>query len=148
MKNKRIRQKALLEILSERVVRSQGELRTHLKARGFEVTQATLSRDIKQLGVVKTDRGYQVVENITRQPGPSPEDVLRKMVTSVQTSHFVVIVHTLSGCASPVAQTLDDLKIPGVLGTVAGDNTLICICTTQESARLCAQKLDAIVHFE
>jgi len=146
MKNKLLRQKALLEILKEKVVRSQAELQEQLKLRGFYVTQATLSRDIKQLGVAKTDKGYQVVDSITRQPAPAPEDVLRKMVSSVQVSHFIVIVHTLAGCASPVAQTLDDMQFPELLGTIAGDNTIMGVCSTEDSANLLAQKINSILH--
>jgi len=145
MKKKEARQKALLSVIRERRVRSQNELRRYLKEVGFDVTQATLSRDIKELGIVKTKRGYQVIESITSYSGPAVDDILKKMVVSVDTSHFVVVIRTVSGYATPVAYTLEKLGVSGFLGAVAGVNTVMGLFKSKETARLCARKIHSLI---
>lgn len=145
MRKREVRRKALLNILRERTVHSQAELQKYLKEKGFSVTQATLSRDIKQLGVVKTEKGYQVIEEVTHRLQPPASDVLKDMVVSVDMSHFIVVVRTLFGCAVPVAQAMERLELPGLLGSIPGTETVMVVFKSKETARICAQKIHSFI---
>lgn len=115
------RQQAILEILRRDSVSSQEELRTRLEQEGFEVTQATLSRDLKELGVVKTTtaEGEYKYTVLVRSPA-SP--VLR-----VEASGNLLVLRTETGMAPAVAYRVDSMKHPAILGSVAGEDTLLVV---------------------
>lgn len=123
--NKPQRQYAIKELVLSREVGSQEELAALLKKRGFDVTQATLSRDLAELGVSRhhTDAGL-------RYSLGAPENELKhtplvtQEVTAVEQNEVLIVIRTLPGRAPGVASYLDSLRHPSILGTVAGDDTV------------------------
>ncbi len=131
MISKHSRQQAILDLVREQDIRTQTGLVAQLEARGIEVNQSTVSRDIKDLGLVKTpgtDGGYcYAVPTNTVALTERSIRILREFVTSVDGSGDLAVVHTDSGNAHPVAEALDRLDLDNVVGTIAGDNTLLVV---------------------
>jgi transcriptional regulator of arginine metabolism len=119
---------AIREIIGTLPVRNQEELRRHLGRRGFRVTQATLSRDMRDLGVGKVSTG-----DGTRYVLPADAEVqalqpiVGAEVVSIVANESMVVVRTLPGCASTVGEYIDVKSNPDIIGTVAGDNTLLVV---------------------
>ncbi len=122
------RQFTIKELISAKAIGSQDELRLELKKKGFKVTQATLSRDLQELGVARlpSDDGFRYA----LQPGTSAS-ILRPAVTTeiitITANESMIVVRTLPGCANVVGEVVDTLRNPDIIGTVAGDNTLLII---------------------
>ena len=134
--NKHSRHFTLKEIINSKAISNQDELRLELKKRSFDVTQATLSRDLKELGVgrISTADGAKYV-----LPQESEVQILRPVVgaevVSIQSNESMIVVKTLPGCANVVGEFLDVLKSPDIIGTIAGDNTLLIIPKSQRSTK-------------
>lgn len=148
--SKRARQNLIQTILGAEQVASQEELRQVLAARGVEVVQATLSRDLRELGVVKGASGYLLPEAASNghgrgaqngRGGRSPlERAVREYLVSATSAGNLVVIRTGPGRAQPVALELDLAPPPEVLGTVAGDDTIfIATASPGASARLAAR---------
>jgi len=136
------RRDAIREILSRMAVSSQGALRRHLAARGIRVAQATLSRDMARLGVRRlagTDGPRYVVGD--GDGGSLPIDPLRRMVDAVDCNAAMVVVRTKIGAASPVARALDEARLPEVLGTLAGDDTVFVAPASARGGPALARRL-------
>src|SRR5256885_8565595 len=120
--SKLIRHNRILELVSEAPISNQDELRRRLVKAGIEVTQATLSRDIKELGLVKTARGYAVpgADQGPEEPGPSLERIVREFVTEIREAQNLLVSKTTAGSAQTVAVALDDDQWPEIVGTAAG----------------------------
>ena len=127
--SKLIRHNRILELVSEAPINNQDELRRRLEKAGIEVTQATLSRDIKELGLVKTARGYAVpgADMGGDEPGPSLERIVREFVTEIREAQNLLVLKTTAGSAQTVAVALDDDQWPEIVGTVAGDDTVLIV---------------------
>ncbi len=129
MISKKARQGRILEIIRKRLVRSQEELSSLLKKEGAEVTQSTLSRDIRELGLVKVRGSYQTSGEL--QSVPPADDVLRRAfgqyVIRTDVSGNMVVLRTSPGNAHSVGVVLDAAQWPEVLGTVAGDDTIFVL---------------------
>jgi len=119
------RQRAILDLVRHRPVHTQGELARALAERGFSATQATVSRDIQELGLVRTGGGYAA-------GGASP--VVRELVLSTAQVQFLLVIHTPSGTANLVARAIDETGFEGVAGTVAGDDTIIVVLRDDAAA--------------
>lgn len=122
------RQFAIKEILSTRQISSQDALRLELKKRGFAVTQATLSRDLKALGVGRIASGEG--SHYELQPETEVEilrPVVGAQVVSLKANESLIVIHTLPGCANAVGEFLDAQNPGDIIGTIAGDNTLLVI---------------------
>lgn len=129
----------ILEIISEYPVETQDEIINLLKKSGYKATQATISRDIKDLRLVKTlgsDGKYRYVS------AASPNSDLRSnfmqlfsgSVTSVDSAQNIVVIKTLSGMANAVCAAMDSTDNAAIVGTIAGDDTIFVACRTTESA--------------
>jgi transcriptional regulator of arginine metabolism len=131
---KRDRQKAILEIVEESAVGSQEELRRLLVGRGWEVGQSTLSRDLHELRLarVPTADGMRYVATDqsagVEHARAALESLLPQLFDRVDGVGELVVLHTLPGGAQPVAAAFDAAAWPDVLGTVAGDDTILVIC--------------------
>lgn len=144
------RQAAICDIVAREPVRSQEQLRRRLAARGFRATQATLSRDIKELGLVKraADGAYQADAAMTARPGPAgaPRQALARTLveclTGLAVSQQLLVVHTGAGQASLVGLAIDRARLPEVIGTVAGDDTVLVVCRTPRAARTLLQQFE------
>ncbi len=147
--NRARREQLILEICAAQPVHTQEELVEALRRRGLHVTQATVSRDIKRLGLVKVPdlRGgyrYAPANRLGNLPAPAAraqlETAFREFVTGVDFGNAVVIVKTRSGRANAVAAAIDEAKIPEVVGTVAGDDTiLVVVRRTSDRVRVVRQ---------
>jgi len=152
------RRQLIRDILGRQSVRSQGELLQILSRDGFDVTQATLSRDLVELGAVKVRQGKALVYAVPGEGGdrtarvaPGPEEVssrLRRqceelLVTARVSANFVV-VRTPPGAANYLASAIDHADQTGILGTIAGDDTIMIITGGAPQSRLVANRLLAL----
>jgi len=141
--SKRTRQNTLLELVQQQPYRNQDELRRALTRRGFDVTQATLSRDIHELGLVKTSDGYapQEGEQAAESTLPPAIRLVREFVLDVKEAQNLLVIRTALGSAQPVAAALDAEGWTEVVGTVAGDDTLLIISQNRRSAQKMAARI-------
>lgn len=132
------RQVAIRELVGKHAVTSQDELRLLLAKRGHAVTQATLSRDIRELGLVKTAAGYSMSsEDGASSHLPSLERLIREFVYEARSAQNLVILKTSAGSAQPVAAALDAEEWKEVVGTLGGDDTILIVARdTRQAARL------------
>jgi transcriptional regulator of arginine metabolism len=121
---KQKRHVAILNLLSQggRGIHTQQDLTDELAKMGLETTQATVSRDISELGLIRTKTGYKPV-------------LFTDYIVSVETVQFLTVVKTSVGCANLVARALDERELPGVTGTLAGDDTIIVVHPDHVSAK-------------
>jgi transcriptional regulator of arginine metabolism len=128
------RHNAIRELLASSLVTNQDELRRKLRRRGFEVTQATLSRDIHELRLTKGPSGYAMpngngAATVLEDDGPpSIEEMIESFGLRVRQAMNQVVIGTVMGGAQPVAAALDHAAWAEVVGTVAGDDTVLVIC--------------------
>ena len=134
--SRRARERTILELIHEQDIHSQAELVKALEFRGLDVTQATVSRDMKRLGLVKLPLSggkarYAAPEEAVLPPPDSVEATLRsaceQFVTEVGNCEALLLVKTLNGRANAVAIAIDEARIPEVAGTIAGDDTLLIV---------------------
>ena len=144
------RQKAIADILREGPVRSQEEIAVRLGQLGYAVTQATVSRDLEQIGAVKVKRagslGYALPEQLGRSDWA--EGRLRRIfaewVHSVEAAGQMIVLRTPPGSAHVVGLALDQAKLPEIAGTIAGDDTLFVVVRNSVAVADFAAKLDAL----
>ena len=138
------RQRRIVQLLRKQQVSSQEDLAELLGRNGERVTQATLSRDLEELGAMKVRENGRVVYRLPEEP-PSGDDWLRRMLTEfaleVVSSGNLVVVKTPPGGASAVARALDNAALKDVIGTVAGDDTILCVCREGVRGQTVARKL-------
>ena len=136
------RHAAIRDLLSEREVSSQDELRRMLFRRGHRVTQATLSRDIHELGLVKTAEGYKLPQGEDAELSlPSIERLIQAFVYDVKTALNLVVIKTSAGSAQPVSAAIDAEAWDEVVGTIGGDDTILAIALNAKAAVQLAQRL-------
>ncbi|MDR2090502.1 MAG: arginine repressor [Clostridiales bacterium] len=143
------RQSKILEIIAENNIDTQDGLTERLKACGYDVTQATVSRDIKELGLVKTAArdGYKYVspvrqDQIIGQIGEQNEGLtarraalFKESVVGIDCAENIIVIKTISGSASSAAALIDSLKEPSILGSVAGDDTIFVVVKSVGAAK-------------
>lgn len=147
---KSARQIAILEIIAEKSIDTQEDLADALRARGFRVTQATVSRDIKELRLIKalsSDGTYRYATAEKSEKGLNERLVrmFSETVVSMVSAYNQIIIRTLPASANIAAETIDSLQWPEVLGTVAGDNTILLILRTIEDAQPVLERLNAMI---
>ena len=145
--SKRLRQQQILEVVTEQSVLNQEQLRRQLVHRGLRVTQATLSRDLKEMGLVKTPQGYSTAAAAGPSAPPLPplHHLLKEFVTEVREAQNLLVLKTNVGSAQPVALALDGEQWPGIVGTVAGDDTILIIAATRKAAQGVAARVREII---
>ncbi len=132
------RQNKILELISNKEIETQEELVNELRIAGFEVTQATISRDIKDLGLIKiTVNGKQKYarERLNANVTQKFNDMYKHSVVSVVSAGNLVVIKSLSGSANVVAGMVDRLNNPNILGCVAGDDTVFAACPDDIAAK-------------
>lgn len=140
------RHTVIRELIERQHVGSQDELRRLLAKRGHAVTQATLSRDIRELGLVKTAEGYTRMEGAREdQSLPSVERLVREFVFSVSSAQNIVVVKTSAGSAQPVSAAIDAEEWPEVVGTVGGDDTIFIVSPDHRQAEKLVARLQELV---
>jgi transcriptional regulator of arginine metabolism len=141
------RHQAILELLDQGPVPNQDELQRRLHKRGLEAGQATLSRDIRELGLVKSAEGYSLPgrEAPAEAELPSVGRLVREFVTSVRAAQNLLVTKTSIGSAQPVAAALDGENWPEAIGTIAGDDTILTICLNNRSAARLADRIQEML---
>ncbi len=145
--NKTLRQRAVLDVLKHSSVASQEDLQRLLRKRGFKVTQATLSRDIRELNLSKTPHGYSLPqgESTAAAALPPASRLVREFVLDVRTAQNQLVIKTIVGSAQPVAAALDETDWPEVVGTIAGDDTILIVCPDRDEARTLAGRIEGML---
>ncbi|MEO8455525.1 MAG: arginine repressor [Sphingomicrobium sp.] len=146
MSDKDRRQRAIGDIIQDSSLASQEELAEMLSDRGFAVTQATISRDLEQLGAVKVRRdgrvSYALPDRVGGRPaGPQLATVVRDWVRSIEVAANLVVIKTPPGSAHLVGVVLDQSEIPEIVGTICGDDTIFAACPAESDAQALADRL-------
>jgi len=139
------RRQRILRLLEQERLRNQAELQQRLAADGFEVNQGTLSRDLRDLGVVKGKDGYELP-----QAPLSPQATQQSLWHAVHTwllsataAQNLVVLRTPAGGAQALGVAIDHAELPGVVGTIAGDDTLLAVCSDNTRAKALVRQLGA-----
>ena len=151
------RREEIVRLVRETPIRSQEELLTQLRRRGFMVTQPTLSRDLKELGLVKTPTGYVTPSDLTAltTAGLSfsttearqerMKQTVREYVLSIELAGSLVILRTPPAAAQPVARAIDDAEPDEAVGTIAGDDTIFLAAKSAAAARRLAAQVRSLM---
>lgn len=144
---KQARHRKICELISENNIETQEELALYLRKCGFDVTQATVSRDIKALKLIKTlaDNGstyrYTVPGSVGQDKAAACKQFLSDMILSVSCAGNLVVVKTLKGAAKIVSETLQTIPFPEVLGDIAGYDTVFIAVSSNQSAQNIRERL-------
>ena len=146
---KKERLNAILNIIKDQEISTQEELTDALNSAGYNVSQATVSRDINELNLIKSDG----LNKKTRYVKPSMDksrisekmiNLFKEVTISINSANNLVIVKTLEGSAQSVGMTIDGMNLPEILGTVAGDDTLLIITKTNKDADTVLESLRSL----
>jgi transcriptional regulator of arginine metabolism len=145
MTRKRERQQAIRQLIGTRPIASQEELKQVLAVKGWQVTQATLSRDLHDLGVVRapTDNGvrYLLPEMVADDAKPSLDGLLPQLFSSIDGVSELIVLRTLPGGAQPIAEAVDSQGWSEVIGTIAGENTILVVCRSSREREAVTERL-------
>ena len=145
---KKSRQDAILKIVRENVVATQDDLISLLQNAGFNVTQATISRDIKELGLAKAvdNSGVQryIVHSAKKIKAGSHDYIFSSSVISVATAVNDIVIKCYPGMANAACAVLDSMEFPEILGTLAGDDTILVIAKSEMDAQLLYNKINSL----
>lgn len=142
--NKSYRHGQILNLIRKRKVRTQAELARALRAAGISAAQGTLSRDLRELGLVKTPDGY-AIPAAAAPPGPDLATVARESLLDVRQAQHLLVLMTPPGHASPLAEAIDRAGWPEVVGTIAGENTVLAVAPDRTTANTLRKKLLALL---
>ena len=150
MKKKRLAK--IIELIKNLKIETQEELQAYLKESGFDVTQATISRDIKELRLVKelSDEGRYVYSLGVRDTRPGTDlgknGIINDSVLSIDYAVNTVCIKCRAGTAGAVCAAVDSASWSGVLGTIAGDDTIFVLCRNEKSARVFTSDLAKVIN--
>ena len=147
---KSVRHDLILDIIDKKDIETQEELAAELKARGMKVTQATVSRDIKELRLLKVlseNGGYKYATAERAEKGMSERfiRILAESVMSIESAVNLIVIKTISASAQAAAEAIDSLKWPELLGTIAGDNTILVIARSEEAVESVVSRFHALI---
>ena len=153
MANKHERQATIRELIASRPVESQEELRKLLLKRGWDVTQSTLSRDLREMRLarVPTPGGgarYTITDAPVDEGRPPLAALLPPLFTAIDGVGELIVLHTLPGGAQPIGVAIDAEEWPEVLGTIAGDDTILLICRSSAARERLTRRLRTIAEGE
>lgn len=144
------RQNKIMDLIRTHEVETQESLVELLNNLGYKVTQATVSRDIKDLQLVKvlsSSGKYKYAPNTSENQPPSERfvNIFRETIKSVDASGNIIVVKTLSGCANAAGEAIDTMYFPHMIGSVAGDNTLLLVVDDPENTPILMKKFRDIM---
>jgi transcriptional regulator of arginine metabolism len=147
---KSLRQAAILELVEQEAITSQEQLRERLRSRGIEATQATLSRDIRALRLVKraADGAYRrggAAEADEPDAGAAVRQAVEDYLRRHERVDQLIVLRTDTGQAQPLAVAIDRARLPEIVGTIAGDDTILVICRSPEQAETLTRRLDEMM---
>lgn len=144
-----------MEIIRENEVETQEDLARHLNEAGYSVTQATVSRDIREMSLIKVP-GIRVKQRYTVSTegggggssgfGRQYTGVLQDGVVSMEQAGNLLVIKTVSGMAMAVAAAIDAVKMEGIVGSIAGDDTILCAVKTEEQVVSVMESMQALIH--
>lgn len=148
MTKKRDRQGTILRLIGSHRIANQEELRLLMVTEGWDVTQATLSRDLRDLGVVRApgDDGarYMLPEMVADEAKPSLDGLLPQLFSRIDGVSELVVLHTLPSGAQPIAEAVDAQGWPEIIGTLAGENTILIVCRSVAARETLTRRLVAL----
>ena len=139
--NKAYRQGQILKLIHSQQIHTQEELAKLLQSAGISATQVTLSRDIRELGIVKTGRGYAEAASAATPAGPDFATIARESLLDVRVAQNLLVLRTPPAMANPLASALDHAEWPEVAGTIAGDDTVLVVAPDAGTAERLSAKL-------
>lgn len=144
---KRFRQGQILKLLSSQPVASQDALRRHLGQLGMRVTQATLSRDLRELRLVKTAEGYRPLEAAVKESSPLPAlaRALKEFLLDLRPAQNMLVLKTPPSGAQPLAAAVDSERWKEVAGTLAGDDTVLVICSSRGACNAIRKRIEEML---
>jgi transcriptional regulator of arginine metabolism len=137
--NKSYRHGQIMKLIDQKHINTQEQLARELARTGIKTTQVTLSRDIRELGLVKTASGYQQVE--PDSSGPDLGTIAGEFLRDIRTAQNILVLRTSPGNANSLAVSLDGAGWPEVVGTIAGDDTVMVVAPDTETALAIRDKL-------
>lgn len=145
MSTKEQRHQAILQLVGAHSVASQEDLKRLLTADGWHVTQATLSRDLRELGVIRapTENGarYLLPEMLADESKPSLESLLPQLFSRIDGVSELLVLHTLPSGAQPISEAIDAQGWTEILGTIAGENTILIVCRSEAARHVLTDRL-------
>jgi len=150
---KQKRHAGIVNIIENNNIETQEELADKLKAAGFNVTQATVSRDIRELKLTKisTDSGrqkYSVMSESKEQISERQKRVFKEGVIGIQPASNILVIKTLTGMAMGVAAALDAMDNKEIIGTIAGDDTLMSVCKNEQDVYAVIERVQRVLNGE
>jgi len=144
---KTFRHGQILRLVSDERIASQDDLRRRLAQQRLRVTQATLSRDMHELKLVKTTEGYKQGTAITEEAAPLPPlaRALREFLLDLRPAENMLVLKTPPSGAQPLAAAVDASKFPEIAGTIAGDDTVLIITSNKKTRLTLQQKIEALL---
>ncbi|MBQ7236129.1 MAG: arginine repressor [Clostridia bacterium] len=147
--NKKYRLIALENIINEREISTQEELTDCLIEKGFDVSQSTVSRDINELNLIKvegSDKKFKYVKANAKNENITPQiiNLFKQVTISMACANNLIVIKTLAGNASAAGMALDEMHFSKILGTVAGDDTLLVVTKTNADAEIILKSLRSI----
>ncbi|MCR5625893.1 MAG: arginine repressor [Lachnospiraceae bacterium] len=147
---KKERQNKIIELIKNENIDTQDELANRLKECGFNVTQATVSRDIRELNLVKkigsdNKAHYLISPNGQQDFGAQYQKVLREGTREVSVATNILVIKTISGMAMAVAAALDNMDLPEVVGSIAGDDTIMCALRSPKDVDQVKKKIEELL---
>ena len=144
------RQNKILDLINNYEIDTQENLAAILRNHGYDVTQATVSRDIKELQLVKvlSSSGRYKYAVSSHKDLPASErfsKIFRETITSFAASGNIVVVKTLSGCGPAAGEAIDTCGLPHIIGSIAGDNTILVIARSEAAVDSLRQRFDALI---
>lgn len=151
MSDKRARQAAIRELVARKAVSSQEELRRLLGRQGWVVTQSTLSRDLRELRLARIPDSaggvrYAFPDGVADDTTPLLHQLLPQLLIGAEGAQLFVVARTVPSGAQPVAAALDGAGWPELLGTIAGDDTVLLICRSEAARRRVQRRLAPLLH--
>ena len=146
---KKSRHQAIISLINSFDVSTQEELTAKLVEQGFVVSQATVSRDIKDLNLIKVEGAnkktkYVKVDLAQNKLTPQRISMFKQIMLSIESANNLIVLKTISGNASAAGMAVDEINFPQVLGTVAGDDTLLIITKTASDAEIVVKGLKSL----
>ena len=145
MSRKSERQNAVVRLIGVHPIANQEELKRLMAQNGWEVTQATLSRDLRDLGVVRvpSENGsrYMLPEMVADEAKPSLDGLLPQLFSRIDGVSELLVLHTLPGGAQPISEAIDSQGWTEVIGTLGGENTVLIVCRSSEARAVLTRRL-------
>ena len=144
---KTFRQGQILRLVSDERIANQEDLRRRLAARKLRVTQATLSRDLQELRLVKTHEGYKTTTAVAEEPVPLPplSRALAEFLLDIRPAENLLVLKTPPSGAQPLAAAVDGAKFSEIAGTIAGDDTVLIITPNKKTRESLQKKIESFV---